>query len=96
MLMTVFAIYDTGISTWRVPIFARNRGEILRSWVEAVNNQKNEFCKHPSDYTLFEIGTWDDDKCKFDLHKTPISLGMAIEFLKVDTSLKPVIYNGTD
>lgn len=82
MLMSVFAIYDAGIMTWKPPMFCRAKGEILRWWIEMVNNGQTDLSKHPQDYTLFDIGTWDDEGCKFDLHKTPISLGVAIEFVK--------------
>jgi len=82
MLLSVFCVYDSACSTWRTPIFARNKGEMMRSFIDACNDPNAIFAKHPSDYTLFEIGTWDDDKCKFDLLKTPVSLGIAIEFVK--------------
>jgi hypothetical protein len=82
MLMSVFAIYDSGVSAWRMPIFARNKGEALRSWVDAVNNPQYDYSKYPQDFTLFELGTFDDVKCKFDLLQTPVSLGLAIEFVK--------------
>lgn len=90
MLFSVFAIYDSGISTWMPPIFLRNKGEMLRAFVEAVNNPESKFYKHPSDYTLFEIGTWNDDKCEFSLLKTPVRLGVAIEFAKVQPIPGPV------
>lgn len=82
MLMSVFSIYDAGISTWMPPLFVRNKGEILRWFMESVNDPQSKLSKYPSDYTLFEIGTWDDDKCKFSLLSTPVSVGLAIEYLK--------------
>lgn len=82
MIFGVFSIYDSAVSTWRPPIYARSKGEILRSFTDAANNPQTDFAKHPGDYTLFDIGTWDDDKCLFALHKTPISLGKAVEFIK--------------
>jgi hypothetical protein len=85
MLMSVFAIYDAGISTWMPPIFVRNKGEILRWFMDCVNDPQSKLSKYPSDYTLFEVGSWDDDKCKFDLLKTPVSIGIAIEYVKAKT-----------
>lgn len=82
MLLTVFAIYDSGISTWMPPIYARNKGEMLRQFMDACNDPGSKLAKHPQDYTLFEIGTFDDDKCIFNLHKTPVRLVMAIDVLK--------------
>jgi len=96
MLMSVFAIYDSGISTWLPPLYARNKGEIMRWFSEAVNDSTSKLAKHPSDFTIFEIGTWDDGNCKFDLLKTPVSLGIAIEFVKPkssDTAGKEPIVN---
>lgn len=82
MLFTVFSIYDTGISTWLPPIYARNKGEMLRQFIDAINNPESKFSKYPSDYTLFELGTWNDDNCEFTFLKAPIKLGVAIEFVK--------------
>lgn len=82
MLLQVYAVYDSGISAWRLPMFARSKGEILRCWADAVNNPQSDFAKYPSDYTLFEVGSWDDANCKFDLLKTPVRIGVAIEFVK--------------
>lgn len=82
MLLQVFSIFDSAVMTWRSPIFTRAKGEILRSFVEAVNRPDTDFAKHPEDYTLFELGTWDDDKCLFSLLKTPIPIAKAIELLK--------------
>lgn len=93
MLLSVFSIYDAGISTWMPPLFARNKGEILRWFMEASNDSQSKISKYPSDYTLFEIGTWDDDKCKFSLLSTPVSIGIALEYVKADVKadiVKPV------
>lgn len=82
MLLQVYSVYDSGVQSWLSPMFFRSKGEMLRAWSAAVNNPESKFAQHPQDYCLFDLGTWDDDKCKFDLHKSPISLGVAIEFVK--------------
>lgn len=82
MLLSIFAIYDSGISTWLPPIYSRNKCEMMRQFVDAVNDPKSNLAKHPGDYTLFSLGTWDDDKCVFNLLKTPEKIGIAIEFVK--------------
>lgn len=83
MLFSVFAIYDGAIKTWLPPIFSRNTGSMLRDFADAVNNGQTNLSKHPSDYALFEIGSWDDDKCVFDLLKTPVKLGLALDYVKI-------------
>jgi len=82
MLLSVFSIFDSAVKSWLPPIYARNKGEMLRQFQAAVNDSQSNFFKYPSDYTLFELGSFNDDNCKFDLFITPISLGMAQEFVK--------------
>lgn len=82
MLFTMFAIYDSAITTWMPPIYARNKGEMLRQFSDAVADPQSKLAKHPGDYSLFELGTFDDDKCKFDLLKSPVRLCLAMDFVK--------------
>ena len=82
MLFTVFSIYDSAISTWLPPIYARNKGEMLRNFADGVADAKSQLAKHPGDYSLFELGTWDDDKCLFTMLKAPIRLCLALDFIQ--------------
>ena len=79
---SVYAIYDSGVSTWLKPVYAKNNGEILRSFTEICNDSQSQFFKHPSDYTLFELGTFDDDSGVFTLHKVPNRLVMAQDLFR--------------
>ena len=83
MLLSIFGIYDSGISSWMPPLYFRNKGEALRWWQEVCNSSESKISKHPADYTIFEIGTWNDDSNEFSLLKAPIKLGLALEFAKV-------------
>lgn len=83
MLFGVFGVYDSGISTWMPPLYFRNKGEALRWWQELCNNAESKIAKHPSDYTLFEVGSWNDDSNEFSLLKAPVKLGLALEFVKI-------------
>lgn len=82
MLFTVFSIYDSAIATWLPPIYSRNKGEMLRNFSDAVQDTSSNLAKHPGDYSLFELGTFDDDKCVFSLLKAPVRLCIAIDFVK--------------
>lgn len=82
MQYKVYSIFDSKVEAYLPPLFFKSKGEFLRAFAEAANEPKSNIGKYPADYTAFEIGTWDDSKCTFDLHKTPVSLGVAIEFVK--------------
>jgi len=82
MILKVFTVYDSKVGAYLPPMFLRSTGEALRAFEAAVNSSDHQFCKHAEDFTMFEIGDWDDQKCIFILKATPVSLGVAIEFLK--------------
>ena len=54
----------------------------MRAFAEAANDDKSNIGKYPADYTAFEVGDWSDLGCIFNLHPTPISLGLALEFVE--------------
>jgi len=83
MIYKIFSVYDSKAEAYLPPLFMKSKGEFLRSFAEAANDPKSSLGKYPGDYTGFELGTWDDSNCNFTLHKTPISLGVAQEFVKV-------------
>lgn len=86
MKLKVFTVYDSKVEAFLQPFFAESRGAALRMWQETVNNAQTSIHKYPEDFTLFEIGEYYDDNARFENHVTPISLGLALEFIKV----KPV------
>lgn len=86
MLFKVFAIYDSKVKAYATPFFLRETGEALREFGNLANNPKTRIGEHPEDYTLFELGTWDEDTAKFVAHDTVLSRAVAHELLTpIDT-----------
>jgi len=77
----IFTIYDSKAKAYLTPFFMHEEGMALRVFIDCINDEKHQFGKHPEDYTLFNIGSWSDDKAKF-LTNNPIALGNGIEFVK--------------
>lgn len=86
-MLKVFSVYDSKVEAYLNPIFLRSKGEAIRVFQAACNSGEHQFSAHPSDFTLFELGSWDEEKAKFTLHSTPISIGLALEFISKDKSL---------
>lgn len=78
----LYSVYDTKVKFFHKPMFMRNKGEALRSWKTEANAdpEKSSISAHPSDFDLFEIGEFDDDTAKFEMHPSPISLGLAVHY----------------
>jgi len=84
MLMRVYTVYDSKTEAYMPPFFQPAKGAALRLFSDSVNDVNHTFNKHPSDFTLFELGTYDDSTAQFVTHSTPISLGLALEFVRQD------------
>lgn len=80
MILKMYCVYDSKISAYMHPMFFRSNGEALRAFAAAVNDPSHGFNKHPEDYTLFELGSFNDDKATVTMLSSPASLGVAIEF----------------
>jgi hypothetical protein len=81
MILKVYTVYDTKAEAYLQPFFSQSKGVAIRSFQEAVRDEKSNISKYPEDFTLFELGEYDDSTSKFNLHITPQSLGVAVEFL---------------
>lgn len=80
MIKKIYAAYDSKAQTYLNPITMHSKGEAIRAWIELSNDDRTQFCKYPADFTLFEIGEYDDEKALLLAHKTPVSIGTALEY----------------
>ena len=83
MTYFTFSIYDSKAKNYHIPYNLKNEAVAVREFADIVNDPKSSIYKHPEDYTLFKIGTWDDHDAKFKLESTPKSLAKGVE-LKID------------
>lgn len=79
MKMKVFTVFDSKIGAYMQPFFMPTFGAAIRAWIDTVNQPDTQFAKHPADFTLFEIGEFDEETGKFSNAVTPISHGTALE-----------------
>lgn len=80
--MRIFSVYDSKVEAYMTPFFMKSKGEAVRSFADAANDSSTYVSKHPGDYTLFDLGEFDEETATFNLSSTPISLGVAVEFVK--------------
>lgn len=73
------------------PWYARTKGEALRSFEQAVNDPTTQLSKHPSDFTLFELGEFDEHMGIIIPNINKSVLGTAFEYKKPENRpLTPV------
>lgn len=81
MMLKVFSIFDSKVAAYLQPFFMRTKGEAIRAFTASLADPSSNFCKYPGDYTLFELGSYDDSTAEFVLNDSPVNLGVALEFL---------------
>jgi hypothetical protein len=81
MKKCIIAVHDQASKAYGQPIFAPAIGVAIRSFTDEVNNnhEHNQMYKHPSDFTLFDLGLYDDNTGEFLLHNQPIKLITAMD-----------------
>lgn len=88
MLLKVFCIYDSKAEAYLQPFFYKTKGEALRALSAVVDDPQHTFCKYAMDFTLFELGTYDDSSAKFDLLATPHSIAVLQELKRADLKVE--------
>lgn len=82
MIYETFAILDTAIGAFNTPIFVRSRGEAIRSFQDAANDEKSNLFRHSRDYILYRLGTYDDSTGLFLVKEPERILSAADALLK--------------
>lgn len=94
MQIQIFSIYDSKAEAYLPPFYSQNPRTALRQMVAAVTDASHQFCKYPEDYTLFHIGSFDDELGLVQSLGANVSLGTALQIRQ--TELRQVIGNGSD
>lgn len=79
--MKILTVYDSKAEYFFQPFYAKATNEAIRIFKDMANNPKSAIAHHPEDYSLFEIGEFDEDKGDIVLYESKKSLGLASYFV---------------
>jgi len=77
----VFSVYDSKAQTYCTPFFSVNISTALRDFAHAANDQGTDLYKFSLDYTLFHIGSYNEESGAIT-SQIPINLGTANQFIQ--------------
>lgn len=81
MTLKVFAVRDMKALAFLQPFFSNSTGSALRAFGDAVADKTCPFAKHPEDYVLYEIGSYDDNSAEL-VSTNPIKMmACAMDFV---------------
>lgn len=79
MKQRIFTIYDDKAKAYLPPFFLPEMGMATRAFSDCVNDPKHNFGLHPSDYTLFCCGIFDDKSGLFEIEPTLLCVAHGVE-----------------
>lgn len=62
MHLNAYSVYDNKALVYGVPFFAPTDGAAVRSFRDLANDPNTTVGRHPSDFSLFSVGSYDDAK----------------------------------
>lgn len=73
MILKICAVRDQAADVFGRPYFVPTTGIAIRSFTDEVNreNEDNQLYKHPKDFTLYELGDYDDNEAIITTHAQP-------------------------
>lgn len=89
MITKAFGIYDSKAHAFGVPFFMVSVGAAVRAFSDLGNESGSGVNRHPSDYVLYEIGSFDDSNGEFISLSPHVHLGIGSDFV----DKRPVRYN---
>lgn len=61
MEIHIFAIKDRGINAYMRPFFGQHPNQAIRMFQDECNRPDGEVIKHPDDYDLYHLGTFNEE-----------------------------------
>jgi len=82
MIVSIFAVYDSKGRTFGQPFFAISKEVALRSVRSTVQDARADslLSRYPEDFTLYALGTFNDDTAEFLTDPQPHNLGSLAQF----------------
>lgn len=81
MILKVFSIFDEKAAVYGQPFFMPHNGQALRAFSDLVSDEKSSVNKHPEDYKLYVIASYDDCSGGFVSLPQPEFLANATDYL---------------
>jgi len=91
MKIEIFSIHDNKASAYLPPFNLPTTQMAVRTFTDTLNDPNHAFAKHPEDYTLFHIGTFDDSNAVIELKQSKVPIGNGTDFQSPSTLDDPQV-----
>lgn len=84
MVLKVFTVFDSKAEAYLNPIYFQTKGQAIRAFSDTAKDGQSMISKHPQDYTLFEIGEYDQLKGEINMYSAKVSCGNGVELANLN------------
>lgn len=78
--LIMFNVYDSKAMVYDKPFCMMSKGECIRGFIDALKRTDTTLGQHPGDFTLFEVGEYDQKTGTVSMLNAKINLGNGLEF----------------
>lgn len=75
-VIIVCSVKDRLANAFSQPMYFATEGQAIRAFQDALADPQNSMSKHPDDYDLYRLGTWDDNLGRFTNDEQPTQLAL--------------------
>lgn len=88
MILQVFSIRDRASDSYGAPFYMASPGAAMRAFSDLINSDSKDLAsKHPDDFDLYALGSFDDTTAVFSLleHPRQVCLGRDLKRVQSPT-----------
>lgn len=78
MKLEMLAVRDAKVEAFMQPFFAQSVGSAHRAFGDEIHNRESVLSKHPEDYALFWLGTFDCLTGQLELKSQPVQVVLGV------------------
>lgn len=67
----IFSVHDSAAQAYLPPFYMKTAGEAIRAFETTVKDTNSQFNRFPADYTLVELGEFDENTAEIISYPTP-------------------------
>lgn len=81
-MIKIFTIYDSKAENYLNPVYRETLGLLMRDLEGALQDREHMFAKHPMDFTLFELGSYDSSTGQINTLEAKKNIGNLHELFR--------------
>lgn len=80
--LKIYSTFDAKLKTFTHMFTTSHTGQALRMWEQECNDPKSMLSKYPTDFVLYEVGVFDQDKGMIEPHSPIHQVATALDYKK--------------